>query len=120
MLRRKQITFDIDTNIAKRIFGTGYRTLYYNLEKHFADNGFIHLQGSVYQSTNAVTDFYVMGLVSIFIYNNPGVEKCIRDLRLTDVIKQNSLNHLCNYDGTTGKYPDKSENKPKQRDDYTR
>lgn len=114
ILCRKQVTFDIDTKIANKIFGAGYRSIYLDIEEAFEASGFIHQQGSVYQSVNKVSSTFVSFLLSEIIGSRPGIEKCIRDIRLTDVTNENDLNHLCSYDGTLGKYPDKTRNRQRE------
>lgn len=109
MLSRKQITFDIDTKIAETIFGQGYRVLYFYIENMLKDNGFRHIQGSVYQSVDVVSNTSVIILIAELIQNKPGIEKCIRDIRMTDISKINDLNYLFEYDGTPGTYIDMSE-----------
>ncbi|MCM1084459.1 MAG: hypothetical protein NC393_12915 [Clostridium sp.] len=109
MLSRKQITFDIDTKIAEAIFGQSYRMLYFYIENMLKDNGFRHIQGSVYQSIGTVSNISVIVLMSELIQNKPGIEKCIRDIRVTDISKINDLNYLFEYDGTTGLYADRSK-----------
>lgn len=69
---------------------------------------FIHLQGSVYQSLEKISRIQVLGILTTIIDNKPGIEKCIRDIRLTDITDENSLNYLFDYDGTLGRYPDRS------------
>lgn len=116
---RKQIAFDIDTKIAEKIFGKGYRLVYFYITDVMQKNGYIHLQGSVYQSNNAISYIQVISLLEKLIEKKPGLEKCIRDMRMSDITDENSLNYLFQYDGTTGRYPDISP-RNKTRDDYTR
>lgn len=120
MEKRKQITFDIDTKIAEKIFGSGYRKIYMFIELCLEKAGFIHIEGSVYQSDTPLENTKVAFTIRNMVSHCPGLEKCIRDIRLADITDENSLNYLFQYDGTTGKYPDKSKSKTKQRDDYTR
>ena len=117
---RKQLTFDIDTKIAQKIFGSGYRKIYLSIERLLVQDGYRHIEGSVYQSMSELNNTDVSMTLYNLMMRIPGIEKCIRDMRLTDITEENSLNYLFQYDGTAGKYSDKSENKPKQRNDYTR
>ena len=49
--KRKQITFDIDTNICKQIFGNDkFRRPYKDIRKFFEENDWIHIEGSMYIS----------------------------------------------------------------------
>ena len=47
--KRKQITFDIDTNICKQIFENDkFRRPYEDIRKFFEENDWIHIEGSMY------------------------------------------------------------------------
>ena len=116
---RKQIAFDIDTKIAEKIFGSGYRKIYYYLEQKLSEAQFRKVEGSVYQSIYAVDNTRVSYIVIDLIEKKPGLEKCIRDMRVADITDENSLNYLFQYDGTIGRYPDISP-RSRMRDDYTR
>lgn len=105
---RKQIVFDIDTKIAEKIFGSGYRKIYYHIEKVFKENGFVHVEGSVYQSINNIEHTEFSYLIDTMIEGCPGLEKCIRDARATTIVEENDINYLFQYDGTIGNYPDLS------------
>ena len=105
---QKQIAFDIDTKVAEKIFGSSYRSIYFYIEDTMKKNGYKHLQGSVYQSISPVGYMQVITLLERMIEKKPGLEKCFRDMRLTDITAENNLNYLFEYDRTIGKYPDKS------------
>lgn len=120
MGRRKQITYDIDTEIAKRIFGPGYRRIYLYIKTNFEKFGFTHIQGSVFHSTMPMNKTEVSFCINVMIKNCPGLEKCIRDIRVADITKENSLNYLFDYDGTLGKYPDKSGISSEREIEYER
>ena len=107
---QKQIAFDIDTKVAEKIFGSSYRSIYFYIEDTMKKNGYKHLQGSVYQSNSPVGYMQVITLLERMIEKKPGLEKCFRDMRLTDITAENNLNYLFEYDRTIGKYPDKSRN----------
>ncbi len=47
--KRKQIAFDIDTNVAESILGNNYRNIYNKIRTFFKNNNFQNIQGSVYQ-----------------------------------------------------------------------
>ncbi len=65
--KRKQITFDLDTNVCKKIFGKdNFRQPYKEIRDFFRENGFIHIEGSSYMSNHemsnlAVSDFKSRG-----------------------------------------------------------
>ena len=87
---QKQIAFDIDTKVAEKIFGSSYRSIYFYIEDTMKKNGYKHLQGSVYQSISPVGYMQVITLLERMIEKKPGLEKCFRDMRLTDL----SLIHI--------------------------
>lgn len=119
MVRRKQITYDIDTKVAEKIFGSGYRKIYLYIEMSLEKAGFTHIQGSVFQSDLPMNKIRVSIIINDIIKNCSGLEKCVRDIRMTDIMAENSLNYLADYDGTIGRYLDISP-RNKTRDDYTR
>ena len=97
---QKQIAFDIDTKVAEKIFGSSYRSIYFYIEDTMKKNGYKHLQGSVYQSISPVGYMQVITLLERMIEKKPGLEKCFRDMRLTDITAENNLNYLFEYDRT--------------------
>lgn len=101
---RKQIAFDIDTKVAEQILGEGYRKLYDNIESFAKANGFSHIQGSVYESQKPMTNTDVYIFLNALNNRYPYIEKCIRDIRQTNISGTYSLNHLFDYDGTPGKF----------------
>lgn len=51
MNKRKQLTFDLDTKVAKKIFGDkNYTTAYAHIRKFMENEGWKHIEGSVYMS----------------------------------------------------------------------
>lgn len=101
---RKQLIFDIDTNVCEQILGKGYRKTYDRIEKFLLKNGFSHPQGSGYVSNELLSNMDVFVLTDKLLEQYPYLLKCIRDIRVADVGDINSLNHLFEYDGTPGKY----------------
>lgn len=110
-MNRKQIAFDIDTKIAEEILGDGYRKIYDDIKKHLVNNGFKHLQGSVYTSHSPMRDLDVTYIIKELLSKYDYLEKCIRDIRKTDITREHSLNHLFSYDGTSGKFSHKETGK---------
>ncbi|MDE7423777.1 MAG: hypothetical protein K2N51_08810 [Lachnospiraceae bacterium] len=113
-MTRKQIAFDIDTKIAEEILGKKYRSIYENIRKYLGKNGFEHLQGSVYVSKEALSNTKVTAIINGLLIKYNYLEKCVRDIRKTDITKEHSLNHLFSYDGTPGDYAIKKEKVKKQ------
>lgn len=103
-MRKKQIVFDIDTKIAEEIIGSNYRNIYKHIEKFMHKNGFNHIQGTVYESKNSKSNIDIINLIIELKTLYPSLNKCIRDIRQTDISKTHSLNSYFDYDGTCGKY----------------
>lgn len=120
-MTRKQIAFDIDTKIAEEILGGNYRNIYENIRKYLERNGFEHLQGSVYVSKEALSNTKITAIINGLLTKYNYLEKCVRDIRKTDITREHSLNHLFSYDGTPGDYViekeklEKSKNASKQK-----
>ena len=58
----------------------------------------------MYQSISPVSTTRVMYLVDMIIATYPYLEKCIRDINVTEILEVSNLNHLLAYDGQPGKY----------------
>lgn len=101
---RKQIAFDIDTNVAESILGNNYRNIYNKIKYFLVNNNFKNIQGSVYQSKERISTTRVMYLVDMLVSTYPYLEKCIRDINVTEILEISNLNHLLSYDGTPGRY----------------
>ncbi|MDD6489218.1 MAG: hypothetical protein PUG48_05325 [Clostridia bacterium] len=101
---RKQITFDIDTNVAKQIFGDNYRKAYDDIERFFKKQNFQHIQGSVYVSKKPMYKFQLFHLIVTLTQQYPYIKKCVRDIVFGNTSKNNSLNKFFDYDGTAGQY----------------
>lgn len=111
---KKQIAFDIDTKVAKQILGTNYTKIYDDI-KRFSKKQFDHIQGSVYVSKKAMSMPSITIFVDDLVKEYPYIEKCVRDMTVTSVSKNTSLNYHFSYDGTAGQYK-KFEVKPKKFD----
>ncbi len=99
---RKQIAFDLDTNVLKQIFGENYTKACYDIAR-FLKNDFDHIQGSVYISKRPVTYifFYLcQELEKQYTY----LEKCVRDISLSglSISRNKNINQLFSYDGEAG------------------
>ena len=110
MRRKKQITFDLDTNVCKQIWGSDKFRQPYKDIRHFLDEkGFIHIEGSSYMSNRAMTDVEVVQLIRDMIKTYPYLTKCIREMHQADISRVHSLNDRFEYDGTPGKFAKKEK-----------
>ena len=68
MEKRKQISFDIDTNVAKEILGESkYISIYSNIQSFMKKEGWEHIEGSVYMSTEPLSNTKVSMLIERYI-----------------------------------------------------
>lgn len=108
--RRKQLTFDIDTNIAKEILGEkNYTTAYANIKNFMKNEGWLHIEGSVYMSAKPLSTTQVAHLINSLKKEYPYLTKCIKNMHQSDVSKVHSLNFHFDYDGTAGKFAQKEQ-----------
>lgn len=103
-IKRKQIAFDIDTKVAEQILGENYNKLYDGIKRFAIKNNFTHIQGSVYTSNQPMTNLQVYQFLQDLKSKYPYLDKCVRDIRQTDITNEHSLNKYFNYDGTPGEY----------------
>ncbi|MBP3621522.1 MAG: hypothetical protein J6J16_07160 [Lachnospiraceae bacterium] len=101
---RKQISFDIDTKVAYKILGNNYNNIYGYIRDYLKNNGFKHIQGSVYQSIEPLKTSRIMVHIDMLVSTYPYLEKCIRDINVTEILEVSNLNYLLSYDGTPGRY----------------
>lgn len=101
---RKQITFDIDTNVAKEMFGENYTKVYDDMKRFFKQNDFKHDGHSVYLSNQPMYKFELFNLVTDLKRQYPYIEKCVRHITFGNAPKNNSLDRFFSYDGTAGQY----------------
>lgn len=103
----KQITFDIDTKVAKQIAGHKYTQMYQIIQSFMKRNKFNHPQGSVYVSTRPMSYTDIVKLFRNFIHKYPYIAKAIRDINVTNVTKTRfSLNSEFTYTGHADEYAD--------------
>lgn len=111
MSKRKQLTFDIDTNVVKKILGEQkYTNIYSVIRRYMEREGWKHIEGSVYMSTKPMDSTKIAYLIENMIRQYPYLEKCVKEIHQTDVSKVHSLNQFFSYDGTPGQY-EQQENK---------
>ena len=118
MFGKKQIIFDIDTKVAKQILGKNYTSIYNKIRYFFKSNGFEHIEGSGYMSNYSLDYYDVIDIIDRMKIEFPYIEKCVRDIRVTEITKQHSLNHMLDYDGTPGKYAQDTNASHSEIDDY--
>lgn len=105
MAKRKQLTFDIDTNVAKEILcDKKYTTVYANISSFMKSEGWIHIEGSVYMSKEPLSTTKVAHLLNALKIRYPYLTKCIRNMHQSDISNVHSLVHHFEYDGTPGKF----------------
>lgn len=105
-INKRQLIFDLDTKVSEKILGTGYRKIYKDIELHLKQYGFEHAEGSGYISTFEISDYKLYKILDELKKKYPYITKCIKDMRVADVISLNSLDNLFEYDGTPGIYKD--------------
>lgn len=85
------IAFDIDTQLAERVIGNGWKGCYEKIERVLADHGFRRQQGSLFfgnEDTNAVTCFTaVQALDNKYTWFG----RVVRDLRMLRIDEDNDL-----------------------------
>lgn len=105
MVKRKQISFDIDTNVAKQILGEQHYTkVYKDIRKFMEKEGWKHIEGSVYMSGRSMNNADISYMLLDIKSQYPYLEKCIKEIHQADVSNVHSLNQYFSYDGTPGKY----------------
>jgi virulence-associated protein VapD len=106
MEKRKQITFDVDTRVARMILGkSSYTKIYMDIQKFMEDHEWQHIQGSVYISRKPLNYTDVSYLLYRLLEQYPYITKCIRDICQTDVPERiYSMNWQFDYDGTPGRF----------------
>lgn len=105
MAKRKQISFDIDTKVGKKIFGEqSYTKIYADIRRFMKKEGWKHIEGSVYMSDYPMSNSDVVYMVKELKKQYPYMEKCVREIHQADVSNVHSLNQYFSYDGTPGQY----------------
>lgn len=103
--KRKQITFDIDTKVAKEVLGEkNYTAAYINIRDFMKSEGWVHIEGSVYMSSKPLSTTKVAHLIKGLKKQYPYLTKCIKTMHQSDISNVHSLSHLFEYDGTPGKF----------------
>lgn len=102
---RKQITFDLDTNVLKEIHGKkSYTKGYSDIKSFMEKNDFKHIEGSVYSSVKTMNNQEVLDLIDSLKEEYEYLDKCVRDMHMTDIGETHSLGGQFSYDGTAGEF----------------
>lgn len=110
MNERKQITFDLDTNVLKQIHGEkNYTKAYTDIKNFMEHHDFEHIEGSVYASKNFMSYQEVVVLIKDLKKEHEYLDKSVRDMHQTDVGETHSLGFCFDYDGTPGKFAQKND-----------
>lgn len=108
MFSRKQITFDLDTNVLKQIHGEkNYTKAYTHIRTFMENNDFEHIEGSAYASINKMSNTKVLRLIADLQDKHEYLKKSVKDIHQTDIGESHSLNNHFEYDGTPGKFAQK-------------
>jgi virulence-associated protein VapD len=92
---RKQIAFDLDTNMLKNYYPkVGWQHAYDDIKRHMQNNGFEWQQGSVYVSLKPMDLVILDTVVTSVCINNPWLNVCMRDCVVMNIGKEHSLNHF--------------------------
>lgn len=87
--KRKAINFDLDTAKMKDL--GSYPNGYQQLEKSFKKYGFIHRQGSGYNSIKGMTESDIQYVVKQVVQENPWLAECVKKIDVTDIGRQHDL-----------------------------
>lgn len=115
-MQKKQIAFDIDTKVAKAILGDNYTRIYRDIRSYLEDNGFTHIQGSVYMSDKPMSTLVVTLKINGLLQKHPYISKCVRDMTQTNVTSVSDLSALFQHDGTPGQYANMFQKKQTDKD----
>lgn len=110
MSNRKQLSFDIDTNVVKEILGEkNYTHVYADIRKFMESKGWEHIEGSVYMSKQEQDNADISFLIDELKGQYPYIEKCVKGMHQADILNIHSLQHHFDYDGTCGEYAKEKE-----------
>lgn len=115
-LRKKQLSFDLDTEICKKIFGENrYTQAYKDIRSFLEKNDCSHIEGSVYMSNHGMNNVRVSRLLEDLLSKHPYLSKCIREIHQADISNVHSLNQYFSYDGTPGQYEQAQDKSDRQK-----
>lgn len=104
-VKRKQLSFDLDIHVCKKILGdANYTKAYKDMRKFFESNDCTHIEGSVYMSNKGMSNLDILHTVSDLLTEYPYLSKCIRSMHQADISNVHSLEEYFEYDGTPGTF----------------
>lgn len=116
MAKRKQVSFDIDTKVTKKILGEqSYTKIYADIREFMKKRGWQHIEGSVYMSKHPMGNGDILYLIDEMKEKYPYFEKCIKEIHQADISNVHSLNQYFSYDGTPGQYERAQDNSDRQK-----
>lgn len=96
---KREISFDLDTNALSKYYDN-ISMAYSDLRNEFERVGFIHRQGSVYNSKRCLSDIEVTKTLKNVCDKLPWISECAKEVDLTNIGKRHSLlsdiNVMCN------------------------
>jgi len=90
MASKKEISFDLNTNALKEYF-VSYTRAYKDLSKALQEVGFIHRQGSVYNSIKGMTNMEAVLAIQEACLKLPWLSECIKEIDVTSITRTHSL-----------------------------
>ncbi len=88
---KKEFIFDIDTKQGDYYFGS-YRKIYPIIGKYLNKNGFVRIEGSAYRSIEPMKRERFLRLFRKLLKQVPNLSECIKEVHLSEVIDDYSLN----------------------------
>lgn len=96
---KREISFDLDTKALSKYYDN-ISMAYSDLHNEFERVGFIHRQGSVYNSKRCLSDVEVTKALKNVCDKLPWISECAKEVDLTNIGKRHSLlsdiNVMCN------------------------
>ena len=96
---KREISFDLDTKALSKYYDN-ISLAYSDLRNEFERVGFIHRQGSVYNSKKCLSDIEVTKALKDVCNKLPWISECAKSVDLTNIGKRHSLlddiNVMCN------------------------
>lgn len=96
----RQISFDLDTILLRKLFNDNYTYVYEKIKVFMKNNGFKHIEGSVYVSVEPITSPEIEFILNDLKSKMPYLDKCIKEIHIASVIGKHSHSDLFHYDGT--------------------
>ena len=95
MATRKEIHFDFDTKKLQELYPQAEKGLWTNAYNDFRVylelSGFVHTQGSGYESVKGIKFYDVANIVGDFAFENPWFLPCLKTATTTEIKKQHNL-----------------------------